>query len=76
MSGNADTSTPQQRLNFVALIEGTGGPALTTMTAAVANCPIALPTETALLLDLPAGATFAQAAPQLQQRWAAGRAGY
>ncbi len=75
MSGSTDTSTPQQRQAFVALIEGSGGVELPVVAAAVASCPLPLPETSAFLLDLPAGASFAQGAARLQQRWAAGRAG-
>ena len=64
MSGT-DTSTPAQRQAFLTLLEGTGGGSLAAAAAAVQNCTIAIPTEAAFLLELPAGATFATAAAQL-----------
>ncbi len=76
MSGSTDTSTPAQRHAFLLFIEGGGGagisPNAQTLATAVANCTLALPDTAAFLLALPSGSTFAQAAAQCQQRWAAG----
>ncbi len=76
MSGTVDTSTPAQRVAFLALVEGSGGGALPAAAAAVAQCPLRLPETTAGLLGLPDGSTYAQAVARLQFRWASGRAGF
>ncbi|TLU71467.1 hypothetical protein [Lichenicoccus roseus] len=74
MSGSTDTSTAVQRVAFCTLVTGAGGAALTVAAAAVARCTLTLPEDTAYLLSLPAGATFAQGAAQLQLKWSQGLA--
>ena len=77
MSGTTDTSTPAQRQAFCNAVEGgAGGAVLPAAAALVSQSPALLPETTAFLLDLPTGATFAQAVARLQMRWASGRAGY
>lgn len=77
MSGTTDTSTPAQRQAFCNAVEGgAGGTVIPAAAALVALSSVVLPDTTAFLLDLPTGATFAQAAARLQSRWASGRAGY
>ena len=80
MSGSTDTSTYAQRHAFLQLIESGGGagisPNAQTLAAAVANSPAVIPDTAGFLLDLPSGSTYAQAAAQCQQRWAAGRAAF
>ena len=74
-TGSGDTSTTGQRVAFCNLVTGGGGAALTVAAAAVANCTLTLPVTVAYLLSLPAGATYAQGATQLQLRWSQGLAG-
>lgn len=77
MSGTLDTSTPAQRQAFCNAVEGgAGGPVIPAAAALVAQSAAVLPDTTAFLLDLPTGATYAQAVARLQFRWASGRAGF
>ncbi len=77
MSGTVDTSTSAQRQAFCNAVEGgAGGPVIPAAAVLVAQSSARLPETTAYLLDLPDGATFAQAVARLQMRWASGRAGF
>ncbi len=70
-----ETSAHQERHAFLMFIESAAGinPDARALVAAVANCTRMVPDPIAGLLDLPSGATYAQAAARCQERWAAGR---
>lgn len=66
MSGISDTLTPVRRQAFCNAVEGrAGGSVLPAAASLVAQSSVVLPDTTAFLLDLPTGATFAQAAAPL-----------
>ena len=75
MSGATDTSNPAARMAFCTLVTGGGGARLRSAASWVQHCTLPLPLETAALLDLPPGATYAQGAARLRQRHAAGTPG-
>ena len=51
-------STPLQRMNFLIVLEGSGGGALPGLAANVANCPLPMPESACNLLGLLPGSTF------------------
>ncbi len=62
----SDTSTPAQRSLFSKSVEG-GAPNMTQATA-VENCPLPMPDDVCLILDMPINSTFAAGAAKLQAR--------